>query len=204
MRIHSRISLVILVWFVAWVNKAEGQDIFVRIPTVILGGSAGYYRASLDNFLHYYDSRWGGYFSAQTNLRVYRMNYLSLQYAKFQKEQTNKSLGKAEWDQHFINLGIRWYYEGRKRWRNYAGFGFTFVTIHERPEFSLLSPQASDKTTTHGSGFFLEIGWDYIVLSPLALNLEFEVSSAGEGGNPGIAGSSLGGYALLAGILIHF
>lgn len=203
MRTETRIHVIILIMLFVFAGKIEAQNIFVRIPTAIIGGSAGYYRASLDNFSRYYDSRWGGYFSAQASLKVYRMNYLSIQYAKFHKDQSLASLGSAEWDQQFVNLGIRWYYEGSKHWRNYAGFGFTFIAIQEKPGFSLLRPNASARASTHGSGFFLEIGWDYLILSPVALNLEFEISSAGEGGNPGIAGSSLGGYVLLAGCNIH-
>lgn len=203
MKVQTRLRIIVLIWLMIFASKAKGQVFLWRAPTVIIGGSAGYYRAALENFSRYYDSRWGGYFSAQTSFRFYRMNYLSLQYANFHKTKSIASTGTADWNQQFINLGVRWYYEGRKRWRSYAGFGFAFVTIQEKSGFSLLRPNVSGQASTHGSGFFLEIGWDYVILSPLAINLEFEVSSAGEGGNPGIAGSSLGGYAILAGFNVH-
>ena len=185
------------------IDEARGAWSFFRVPTVVLGGSAGYYRASLNNFDRYYDSHWDIYGSAQISARVYRMNYITLQYARFQKTNEVEALGKAEWDERFFNIGLRWYGEGRKRWRYYAGFGFTFISIEEKPGLSILAPNDPNDVSTSGSGFFLELGADYIILPHIALNLEFEVSSAGEGGTPGFEGSSLGGYAFLAGINFH-
>ena len=185
------------------INEARAEWSFFKIPRVIFGGSTGYYRASLDNYTRYYDSRWDFYYSGQTSIRLYRMNYLTLQYARFQKTGDVGSIGKAEWNERFINVGVRWYGEGRKRWRYYAGFGFTFINIEEKPGFSLLDPNSPNDVSTNASGFFLEIGGDYIILPYVALNLEIEVSSAGQGGTPGFAGSSLGGYAFLAGFNFH-
>jgi hypothetical protein len=185
-------------------NEAQAQWSFLRVPRVIVGASAGYFRVSLDNYTRYYDSRWDVYYSGQANVRVYRMNYLTVQYARFRKTNQVESAGEAEWNERFINVGVRWYNEGRKRWRYYAGFGFTFINVKEQAGFSLLSPSNPNDVSSNASGFFLEIGGDYIVLPHVALNLEIEVSSAGEGGTPGFAGSSLGGYAFLTGLNFHF
>ena len=185
-------------------NEAQAQWSFLRIPRVIVGASAGYFRVSLDNYTRYYDSRWDVYYSGQANVRVYRMNYLTVQYARFRKTNQVESAGEAEWNERFINVGVRWYNEGRKRWRYYAGFGFTFINVKEQAGFSLLSPSNPNDVSSNASGFFLEIGGDYIVLPHVALNLEIQVSSAGEGGTPGFAGSSLGGYAFLTGLNFHF
>jgi hypothetical protein len=185
-------------------NEAQAQWSFLRVPRVIVGASAGYFRVSLDNYTRYYDSRWDVYYSGQANVRVYRMNYLTVQYARFRKTNQVESAGEAEWNERFINVGVRWYNEGRKRWRYYAGFGFTFINVKEQAGFSLLSPSNPNDVSSNASGFFLEIGGDYIVLPHVALNLEIQVSSAGEGGTPGFAGSSLGGYAFLTGLNFHF
>ena len=185
-------------------NEAQAQWSFLRVPRVIVGASAGYFRVSLDNYTRYYDSRWDVYYSGQANVRVYRMNYLTVQYARFRKTNQVELAGEAEWNERFINVGVRWYNEGRKRWRYYAGFGFTFINVKEQAGFSLLSPSNPNDVSSNASGFFLEIGGDYIVLPHVALNLEIEVSSAGEGGTPGFAGSSLGGYAFLTGLNFHF
>lgn len=184
-------------------NEARAQWSLLRIPRVIFGGSTGYYRASLDNYTRYYESRWDAYHSGQASVRVYRMNYLTLQYARFQKSNQIDSSGEAEWNERFINVGVRWYNEGRKRWRYYAGFGFTFINVKEHAGFSLLATNDPNDVSTDASGFFLEIGGDYIILHHVALNLEIEVSSAGEGGTPGFVGSSLGGYAFLVGLNFH-
>ncbi len=202
---RKKIAIFVLIGlsFLA-INEAQATWSFFRVSRVVFGGSTGYYRASLDNFTRYYDSRWDIYYSGQISTRLYRMNYLTLQYARFQKTNEVGSISTAEWNERFINIGVRWYGEGRKRWRYYAGFGFTFIHVEEKSGFSLMAPNNPNDVSTDGSGFFLEIGADYIILSHIALNLELEVSSAGEGGTPGFAGSSLGGYAFLVGVNFHF
>jgi hypothetical protein len=186
------------------VSEVQGQWSLLKIPRVIFGGSTGYYRVSLDNYPRYYDSRWDVYYGGQASIRVYRMNYLTLQYARFKKTDEISPTEAAVWNQRFINLGVRWYNEGRKRWRYYAGFGFTFINVKEKSGFSLLESNNPNDVSTNGSGFFLEIGGDYVIFPHVALNLELEASSAGQGGTPGFAGSSLGGYAFLAGLNFHF
>lgn len=186
------------------VEEAFCQWSLLKIPRIIFGGSAGYYRASLDNYTRYYDSRWDLYYGGQASVRVYRMNYLTFQYARFNKTEEISPTEAAEWNERFINVGVRWYNEGRKRWRYYAGFGFTFVNVKEKTGFSLLTPQNPNDVSTNGSGFFLELGGDYMLFPQVGLNLEIEASSAGDGGTPGFVGSSLGGYAFLAGLNFHF
>lgn len=201
----KKIMLSVLIGLIMFsFNEARAQWSLLRIPRVIFGGSTGYYRASLDNYTRYYDSRWDAYYSGQASVRVYRMNYLTLQYARFRKTNQVGSVSEAEWNERFINVGVRWYNEGRKRWRYYAGFGFTFINVKEKAGFSLLAPNNPNNVSTDGSGFFLEIGGDYVILPHVALNLEIEASSAGEGGTPGFVGSSLGGYAFSVGLNFHF
>jgi len=201
------VMLLVLISFnILTLAEARGAWSSLRLPRVIFGGSTGYFRVSLDNFTKFYDSRWDNYHSGQVSVRVYKTNYLSLQYARFQKNanvNNNILSGEAEWEERFINVGIRWYAETRKRWRLYSGFGFIFVNVKEKAGL-LLDPETSNDVETNGSGFFLEIGADYIILPHIALNLELEASSVGEGGTPGFAGSSLGGYAFLTGLNFHF
>jgi len=205
MRKKLMLSVLILLNIFA-INELNGAWSYFRIPQVVFGGSIGYYRASLENYTRIYDSRWDNYYSGQMSVRVYRTNYITLQYARFQKTtEVNDQFpsGEAEWNERFINVGVRWYSETRKRWRYYAGFGFTFINVKEKAGFSLLAPNNPNDVSTDGSGFYLEIGGDYIILPHVALNLELEASSAGEGGTPGFVGSSLGGYAFLAGLNFH-
>lgn len=203
-KIQLCLALGLLITFAT--TNVRGQWSDFRIPRIICGGSTGFFRVSLDNFSTYYNSRWGNYHTGQVSVRVYRGNYLTVQYGRFQKTadvNTQLFSGKAEWNERLINLGIRWYAETEKRWRFYSGFGFVFVKVEEKPGL-LLKPETTDDVSTNGSGFFLEIGADYIIFPHIALNLELEASSAGEGGTPGIIGSSIGGYAFLAGLNFHF
>lgn len=172
-------------------------------PRLIAGGSAGFFRASLENFPDIYDGRWGGYYAGQANVRVYKSNYLSLQYGKFRKSATidgNGASRRAEWDERMLNVGVRWYAEPYRQWRFFSGFGFNFVQVHENAHLSLLKPSSAKDVLNDGRGFYLEIGTDFVLLPNFGLELELEVSSASKGGAPGFMGSSLGGYLLAAGL----
>lgn len=200
------ILFVLMALNISYLKEARGAWPSFRIPRLIMGASTGYFRISLDKFSKFYDGRWDNYNSGQLSVRVYRSNYLTVQYARFQKRaevNTNFFTGEAEWKERFINVGIRWYGETRRRWRIYSGFGFIFIKVEERAGL-VLDPDNNNDVTTDGSGFFLEFGVDYIILPHVGLNLELEASSAGEGGTSGIIGSSLGGYAFLTGLNIHF
>jgi len=78
------------------------------------------------------------------------------------------------------------------------------VSVEEKAGFSVLEPESTNDVSTDGSGFYLEVGADYIFIPHVGLNIELEISSAGEGGTPGFMGSSLGGYAFLTGLNFHF
>jgi len=198
-------SLVLLI--LLFFAEAESQWSRHNPPHAVIGGSAGFYRVSFENFTDIYDSRWDYDYSSQVSVRVYRGNYATFQYSRFQKTKkvnTQELSGEAEWDQRFINIGIRWYSDAQKRWRFYSGFGFSFVSVTEKAGFSVLEPESTKDVATHGSGFYLEIGADYIIIPHVGLNIELEISSAGEGGTPGFMGSSLGGYAFLTGLNFHY
>jgi hypothetical protein len=188
-------------------SQAESQWARFNPPRAVIGGSAGYYRVSFENFTDVYDSRWDYEYSSQVSIRIIRSNYATIQYSRFQKTRninTPELSGEAAWEQRFINVGIRWYSDTQKRWRFYSGFGFSFVSVTENSGFSVLESESAKDVTTDGSGFYLEIGADYIFIPHVGLNIELEISSAGEGGTPGFMGSSLGGYTFLTGLSFHF
>lgn len=198
--------LLILLNIFTFTEAIAAWSYFTR-PRVIFGGSTGFFRASLDNYTSIYISRWDNYHSGQISFRAYKNNYVTVQYARFQKTariNDNNFLGNAKWNERIINVGVRWYSESSKRWRLFTGLGFTFIHVKEKAGFSLLAPDSPNDVSTNGSGFFLEIGGDYLIIPHVALNLELEVTSASEGGTPGFVGSSLGGYAFLAGLNFHF
>ncbi|MDZ7340789.1 MAG: hypothetical protein ONB27_05485 [candidate division KSB1 bacterium] len=197
------LALLVLGSIVCWAGDASSGWPWYSFPRLIAGGSIGLFRASLENFPDLYDSRWGGLYAGQANVRVYKSNFLSVQYGQFRKTATVDLSGlkqQAEWDERLLNVGIRWYAEPYRQWRLYSGFGFNFVQVHEKAHLSLLKPTAATDVTSSGRGFYLEIGTDMVLLPNFGLNLELEVSSASKGGAPGFMGSSLGGYLLGAGL----
>ena len=200
-RLILELSLLSIIIFSTSVRAWES----FALPRIIVGGSAGYFRISLDDFDNVYSSRWNYIYSGDLNIRVYRSTFLSIQYAKYNNEKAknileikNNSQKKPNWQEEFLNLGIRWYSTSRGKWNFYTGFGFNFVTIKEEPEFSVFFDNGSKKR--QGKGLYLEIGTNYIIISPVALSMEFEISSIGEAGYPGFIGHSIGGYTFLVGV----
>lgn len=179
---------------------------FSPFPRVVAGGTIGYFRVSLDNFSELYNSRWDNFYSGQVSIRVYRSTFATFQYASFAKqgktvtiEETGES-GQADWNETFMNIGIRRYTDTNKKWRFFTGVGFIFINIEETPGISIFNHKNSTETKTSGSGFYLEIGGDYILIPHVAIGWEIEANSAGEGGNPGFAGSNLGGLVFQLGL----
>ena len=207
LRRYTNIFVLLVLINLLFFSQAESQWSRFRQPHAVIGGSVGFYRVSFDNFTDIYDSRWDHYYSSHASIRVYHSNYATIQYSRFQKTKnvdTPELSGEAAWDQRFINIGVRWYSDAQRKWRFYSGFGFSFVNVTEKAGLSVLEPASTKDVSSDGSGFYLEIGADYIIIPHVGLNIEVEISSAGEGGTPGFMGSSLGGYAFLTGLNFHF
>ncbi|NOZ62336.1 MAG: hypothetical protein GXO74_11725 [Calditrichaeota bacterium] len=201
-------SIFLMIIFVAIFlfhpRQAKCWDSF-RLPTVVTGGSAGYFYVALDDFRAKYTTRWDKIYSGHFDVRVYRGIYLSVQYSRYLNENMKsgiKTVKTANWDERFINVGIRRYAEMVGRWNFYTGLGLTFISIDETPGLSVFENDTNGKTK--GNGFYFEIGSHRTLLSHLGLFLEFEITSAGEGGTPGFVGHNIGGYAFQAGIDMNF
>ncbi len=179
---------------------------FAPFPRVIAGGTIGYFRVSLDNFSELYNGRWDSYMSGQASVRFYKSTYATFQYATFSKQGKTVSIeetsetGQANWNETFMNIGFRRYTETNRKWRFFTGLGFVFINIEEEPGISVFNNKKPTDTKTSGSGFYLEIGGDYIIIPHVAIGWEIEANSAGEGGNPGFAGSNLGGLSFQLGL----
>ena len=94
MNIRSKFFLVILFFLLLKIIPDLTNAWPLYYPRVIVGGSAGVLRNSLDNFSKYYDSRWDLYYSGNINIRVYRTTFATVQYAYFQKaSQSDTSSG---------------------------------------------------------------------------------------------------------------
>ncbi|MFZ5517159.1 MAG: hypothetical protein ACOY90_11005 [Candidatus Zhuqueibacterota bacterium] len=187
------------------------QDwIFSPMPRVITGGTVGYFRVSLDNFNDLYSSRWDTYYSGQVSVRFYHSTYASFQYATFTTAGKTVTVeganltGQADWQETFMNIGLRRYSDTNRKWRFFTGVGFIFIDIEEAAGISIFANKNSTDTRTKGSGFYLEIGGDYRFIPHAAIGWEIEANSAGEGGNPGFAGSNLGGLAFQVGLSLDY
>ncbi len=176
-----------------------------RLPRVIAGGSAGYFYLALDDFKSLYSSKWDRLYSGNVNIRVYRGFYLSLQYAQYLNKKAKDDIAASQtvsWDERFVNVGIRRYLDTLGKWNLYSGLGFVFISITELPDATIFENNTDGKTK--GKGFYFELGSRRALLPNLGLFLEFEISSAGEGGTPGFVGYNIGGYAFQCGLELNF
>jgi len=199
------ISLIAILILIIFFNPrpAKSWDSF-RLPSVVAGGSAGYFYIALDDFRALYSTRWDKMYSGHFDVRVYRGIYLSVQYARYLNENMKSEIKtlKGTWEERFINIGVRRYAERVGKWNFYTGLGLTFITINESPGLSVFENNSTGKT--EGNGFYFEIGSHRTLLSHLGLFMEFEITSAGEGGTPGFVGHNIGGYAFQCGLDVNF
>jgi len=187
-------------------NPAKAWHSF-SLPRIIAGGGAGYFRISLGRFNDHYASNWSGIYSGHANLRFYRANYLTVQYAQYRNEKAkaeNQSEVSPVWEETFLNVGVRWYSERTRKWNFYTTLGLTFTKIKEQPGTSLFIESNENSDSKDGRGFFAEFGANYTIIPHAALFIEMEVSSVGEGGVPAIAKHSVGGFAFQAGLDFYF
>jgi hypothetical protein len=204
----SKIKVIVLLFLInlIFTNPVKAWHSF-SLPRVVAGGGAGFFRASLDNINNLYTSKWDGIYTGHANFRLYRLTYLTLQYAKYKNEngkQQNDISGNPIWEETFYNVGVRWYSESFRKWNFYTTLGMTFTKIQEQPGLSVFPNSNENSDSKNGRGFFLEIGADYTIFPHAALFWEIEISSVGEGGVPAIVGHSLGGFAFQAGLNFYF
>lgn len=205
---YFTLVIIIFIIFIFQVNSAFSWSSFM-LPRFIGGVSAGYFRISLDDFDKVYSSRWNETYGANFNVRFYKSTFATLQYSQYHNDDFRQSIAVshdisdgAKWNQKIYNIGIRWYSDSRGKWNFYSGFGLTFIDISEPAGISVFENVTADDND--GRGFFLELGFEYIILPHVSVGFEFEASSAGEGGTPGFVGHSIGGYTFQLGTSFHF
>ncbi len=205
---YFTIGIIVFTIFILQTTSAFSWSSFV-LPRFIGGVSAGYFRISLDDYNEVYSSRWNETYGAHFNVRFYKSTFVTIQYSQYQNDNIRQSIqmshnipNNAKWDQKIYNIGIRWYSDSLGKWNFYSGFGLTFIDISEPEGISVFENVTADDND--GSGFFIELGFEYIVLPHVSVGFEFEASSAGEGGTPGFVGHSIGGYTFQLGTSFHF
>ena len=165
---------------------------------LIVGGSAGFFRISYDDFPELYDGRSGFVYGGQVLYKVFAPYFAVAKLYVFEKDGTIDSTGSAvNWRQRGINLGVRYVSYRERKLVSYFGFGFVFFNIKEDGPVSLFGGSGGTRDAT---GLFLGGGLEYRFTPRASVFLDIEVSSAGLKGKSGFQGNSVGGFSIGMGI----
>ncbi|RMD91364.1 MAG: hypothetical protein D6814_18340 [Calditrichaeota bacterium] len=187
-----------------------GTRAFAQIPVkgperISIGGTAGLFRISLNDFDKFYGGRsgltWGGHIS----YRISTPYNVVFKYRRFNKSsdfQNNGQRFNLDWKEEWFNIGLRYMGASGEGLSNFFSFGFAFFSIVEKGGQSVISNNAftNPSKKTNAGGFFIDLGFNYPLMSRLAFLFELEITSAGVEGKSGFEGSSVGGFLFNVGL----
>jgi hypothetical protein len=190
---------VILFFAVGLPLAAFGQGLGVLSPEkLIVGGGAGVFRISYDDFSELYDGRSGFNYGGQALFRFFAPYYAVARLSVFKKDGGLDSTGsEISWRQRGINLGVRYISYRERKLVSYFGFGFVFYNIKEDGAASLFGTGDGSRNAT---GLFLDGGLEYRFVSRASIFFDVEISSAGIEGKSGFQGNSVGGFSMGLGV----
>jgi len=167
---------------------------------LMLAGSAGMFRVNHENFTRIYGRRSGLALGGAAVVKIRTPYHLVVKYRRFTLEHevtAGDAPAQLEWQESWINAGVRYLNRGPGKVGNFFGFGLAFFRVEESGPLSLFREAGVER---NASGFFLDLGLDYRFVRRAAFFIEFEITSATIGGGTGFEGSSVGGYLLNAGL----
>jgi hypothetical protein len=195
--VRTKLALLVLI---LWTALASAQVSADRQDRLIIGGHAGIFRISYNNFDDLYDGRSGLTPGVSAMVRIYAPYYAMLKFHHFEKEAevvANGSSLPQRWKENWFNIGMRYHAYNERRVTNYFGFGFAIFRINEAGPASLFGGQPRKRDA---SGFFLDGGLEYRFTNYASFYFELEVTSAGIEGKSGFEGSSVGGFWVGVGV----
>jgi hypothetical protein len=188
-----------LISLLLWSATASAQRFANAHDRLIIGGNAGIFRVSYDNFTDIYDKRSGVTLGATGLLKIRAPYYAAVKYRHFEKDGdfvVNNVSQPQNWKENWYNLGVRYLSYGDRKVISYFGFGFAFFNITETGTASVFGRAPGKR---NASGFFLDGGLEYRFVKYASLSFEIEVTSAGLEGKSGFEGSSVGGFLFAIG-----
>lgn len=180
------------------------------LPRTLVGGQLSYFRVSIHNFEDMYDGRWGESYGAFAGVRAFGAHYITFKYGNFEKNgkngihaPTGLDLKDARWQENWYKLGLRIHPQIEEKWGSYYGFGLGFYNIKEVEPLSIFQKIGENDTSQGGgTGFYLELGVDYLVWDRLTAFFELEISSGGSRGRASYEAMSVGGWLFSLGVMM--
>jgi len=205
---RTRIALILFGGLLfTTLNTAEAWEYFYSQPRIMAGGEIGMFRISLDQFEDIYTSRWGESLGGFAGVRITRAYYFTCKYGQFsQNGKTGKhpesgaNLSRSRWEEEWYQFGVRVHPPITRKFNSYYGFGISYFKTSEVDQLSVFTLNKTSENT--GSGFYMELGFEYFPVQYLAAYLQMEVSSGGVKGNTGFESMSIGGFRFTAGVSV--
>lgn len=178
-------------------------------PRLTLGATGGMFRISHDQFDNSFKSKWGPSWGAHAIVRLSNRYHVVAKYKRYAKSEDitidQESL-EIDWQQQWINLGLRFSGSSAERITSSLGFGLAFFnatgnSVDQVLRGNPLMPQyvESEKSAT---GFFLDLGVNIPLHKLVSLLVELELSSASPEGGGGFEATSIGGIFFGVGVNI--
>ncbi len=201
------ILLMPVLLYAQWVDEIYKPTV---LPRTMIGGQASYFRVSIHNFEDIYSDRWGGSGGAFAGVRAFGAHYITLKYGTFAKdgkngihEPTGLDLKNARWQEEWYKLGLRIHPQIENKWGSYYGFGLGFYNVQEKEPLSIFKTFGENgNNKSGGTGFYLEIGVDYLIWDRMTAFFEMEISSGGSRGRASYEAMSVGGWLFSLGLTI--
>ena len=115
---------------------------------------------------------------------------------------TGLDLEDALWHEHWYTIGLRVQPTITSQRSTYYGFGLAFYDVDETAQLSLFESNNTQPSDELGSGFYLELGFQYFLIQKAALFFEVEIASGGIRGRSGFETLSIGGFRYALGVTL--
>ncbi|MCA9732286.1 MAG: hypothetical protein H6696_11615 [Deferribacteres bacterium] len=209
MRMQKLILVLCGIFAASLIATSEADAQFFEgdggIPRLMLGGSTGTFRISYEDFKDIYGDRSGNSVGGFASFLISVPYNVIVKYRTFNKSgsyETETATYNLDWEQRFINFGLRYFRPGKKGFSNHFGFGFSIIDIEEKGDYSIFDSQNKAPKSNNAGGFFLDFGIHYGFNRYIDTFAEMEISSAGIEGKSGFEGSSVGGYYFSVGVAV--
>ena len=176
-------------------------------PKMSVGSSGALFRISHDGFDDVYTSRYGLSNGFHLGWNAYKSHFLMAKVRFFEKSGksglhpvSGLDLNDAVWQERWYTIGLRVQPTITSKRSAYYGFGVAFYDVDETDQLSLFETSNTQSSDELGSGFYLELGFQYFLIEKSALFFEVEIASGGIRGRSGFEALSVGGFRYALGI----
>ncbi|MFQ5631512.1 MAG: hypothetical protein ACE5I1_22300 [bacterium] len=173
-------------------------------PRTSIGIEAATFRVSYEQFDDFFDSKWGFAWGGHATVRLSSKYNVVVKYRSFDKSelvQFNDVSQSLDWEEQWVNVGVRYIRTPNRGVMNFFGFGLSFFNLEGTGVTRILpATEGTADGKVNSTGFFLDFGIGYPLFRKTYFLIEVELTSVGIDGSGGFESSSIGGIYLGAGL----